>query len=390
MASRGAIQSILTEPDSTVAPAPAVPALLPVARPSLPRFEALAPYLRRIDEGRWYSNFGPLLNAFEARLADRFGHGAQVVTVVNATQALTLTLLALDLPRGALCMVPSYTFVATAHAVVAAGLTPWFVDVDPADWMLSPGAARDLLAAAPGEVRAVVPVAAFGAAPDIAGWKALREETGIEVVIDAAAAFDTACDCALPTIVSLHATKALGVGEGGFLATSDVSLAERVRRLTTFGFHGERLALVPATNAKLSEYAAAVGLAALDDWPTTRLRYLRASQFMRMALSQTKIGFQPGWGADWITSVCVVRLPAGARAAEVEARLEADGVQTRRWWGGGCHANPAFQGHPHADLTATETLAATVLGLPFAVDLDAHEASCIALALERALDAGRG
>ena len=99
---------------------------------------------------------------------------------------------------------------------------------------------------------------------------------------------------------------------------------------------------------------------------------------------------QPGWGADWVTSVCVVRLPAGAHAAEVEARLEADGVQTRRWWGEGCHANPAFRDHPRAGLATTKALAQSVIGLPFAVDLDAQEASRIALALERALDAGRG
>src|SRR4051794_31264292 len=73
---------------------------VPVARPRLPTAEAIAPYLQRIDEARWYSNFGPLLTEFEARLAGRFRPRTHVVTVTNATQALTLTLQAMNLPPG--------------------------------------------------------------------------------------------------------------------------------------------------------------------------------------------------------------------------------------------------------------------------------------------------
>ena len=208
--------------------------------------------------------------------------------------------------------------------------------------------------------------------PDLEPWLAFREETGVQVVVDAAAAFDTVHAAPLPTVVSLHATKVLGIGEGGFLATDDHHLAQRVRQLTTFGFRGSRESQIAATNAKLSEYAAAMGLAAMDAWPHNRLRWLRAAQGLRAAAHHLpQVVFQSGWGLTWATSVCCVRLP-DAMAATMERRLNAQGVETRRWWGVGCHTNPAFADCPRGDLSQTDRLGGAVIGLPFSIDLD-HE-----------------
>lgn len=366
---------------------PTVLATVPVARPRLPSAEAIFPYLKRIDAARWYSNFGPLLTEFEGRLAARFPAGAEVVTIANATQALTLTLSAMDLTPGGYVAIPAWTFVATAHAVTQAGLRPWFVDVDPDSWMMRPEAIADLPAAVREQLVAAIPVCAFGSLGDLAAWRAFRDETGVPVLVDAAAAFDALRDADLPAVVSLHATKALGLGEGGFLVTDDADLALRVRRLSTFGFHGSRESQVPATNAKLSEYAGAVGLAALDGWETDRLQFARAAQHLRISLiDQPEVRFQPGWGSEWVTSVCNVRLPDGSAAA-VAAALEADGVGTRQWWGRGCHVSPAFADCGCGDLSHTDRLGGSVLGLPFAVDLSVPEIRRIAAALGRALAA---
>lgn len=365
-------------------PLEAVREVIPAARPRLAGADAVLPYLRRIDASRHYSNFGPLLKEFEVRLASRFTGESHVVTCANATQALTLTLQALDLPSKSLVAVPAYTFVASAHAVVAAGLTPWFLDVGD-DWMLHPDNVRSAIANAPGQVAAVILVAAFGAMPDLEGWKKFRADTGLAVLIDAAAAFDQACDADLPTVVSLHATKVLGIGEGGFLATRDATLAARVRQLTTFGFQGSRVSEIAATNAKLSEYASAVGLAALDNWDADRLHYLRSARLMRAAMTfLPEVLFQPGWGVDWVTSVCCVRLPDGSADA-VEQSLGAMDIQTRRWWEQGCHNNPAFAHFPRTDLSQTEILGGSVTGLPFAIDMNEWDISRVASALSTAL-----
>jgi dTDP-4-amino-4,6-dideoxygalactose transaminase len=360
------------------------PARLAVARPRLPTAEAVLPYLQRIDEARWYSNFGPLLSEFEARLAGRFREGTHVVTVANATQALTLALTAMDLAPGGYVAMPAWTFVATAHAVAQAGLKPWLVDVDSESGMLEPQAVLALSRELKRDVAAVIPVCAFGDVSGLARWRAFAHATGVPVLVDAAAAFDALSDARLPAVVSLHATKALGVGEGGFLATEDEALARRVRQLTTFGFQGSRDAQVAATNAKLSEYAAAVGLAALDAWPGDRLRWMRAAQMLRIALiGRPEVRFQAGWGSDWITSVCTVGLPAGSARRVVEW-LGAAGVETRAWWGKGCHREPAFRHCRREVLPVTERLAEATVGLPFFIDMDAEEVARLAAALEQA------
>ena len=361
------------------------PAKVAVARPRLPVAEAILPYLERIDEARWYSNFGPMVVELERRLAARLGEETLVCTASNATQALALALKAMDLPEGALCAMPAWTFVATAHAVIQAGLVPWFLDVDADSWMLTPGHVRAALARAPGPVAAVIPVCPFGAMPDLAAWRDFREATGVQVLVDAAAAFDALEAADPPVCVSLHATKVLGIGEGGFFATTDPGLYDRFVRLTGFGFRGSRDSLFPSTNAKLSEYAAAVGLAALDEWPMERLRYLRVSQLLRIALlPHGHVRFQPGWGSDWVTSVCVARLPDGS-ADQVESMLQSFGVDTRRWWGVGCHRSPAFAGCPREDAPVTDLLAVSTIGLPFAVDLSPEQMQRIAQALGAAL-----
>lgn len=360
-------------------------ARLAVARPRLPAAEAILPYLQRIDSARWYSNFGPLLTELEQRLADRFPVGTHIVTVANGTQALTLALMAMDLPAGGYVAMPAWTFVATAHAVLQAGLTPWFLDVDPETWALDPSEVATRLPTAGHPVVAAIPVSPFGRPLDLAAWRAFRAEMGIPVLVDAAAGFDTTSDARLPTVVSLHATKVAGAGEGGFLATDDHALAERVRALSTFGFKGTRDSMFAATNAKLSEYTAAVGLASQDGWPADRLRFLRAAQMLRIGLtSLPQVQFQAGWGSDWITSVCSVTLPQGSADA-VEASLAAQGVDTRRWWGLGCHASPAFADLPRDPLDVTDRLAGCVIGLPFSIDLSRAEISRIAAALRHAL-----
>ena len=96
---------------------------IPIMRPKLPSAERLVPYLRTIDSSRVYSNFGPLAVSFEDRLAARFGlSGGTITTIANATLGLTLALTAQGARPGTLCVIPAWTFIASVHAAVMAGL----------------------------------------------------------------------------------------------------------------------------------------------------------------------------------------------------------------------------------------------------------------------------
>jgi len=354
-------------------------------RPKLPIGERIAPYLRRIDEGRIYSNFGPLVRSLESRLAVRFGISDEgVITVANATLGLGLALVAQHPEPGSLCAVPAWTFAATPHAVTQAGLIPYFVDVGPATWVLDPEIVSDQLARAPGKVGAVMPVAPFGQPIDVSLWDQFRTRTGLAVVIDAAAGFDSLVPADVPCVVSLHATKVLGVGEGGCIVSRDAELIQDLRARSNFGFFKSRQAMVSATNAKLSEYHAAIGLAALDEWDVTRAEWMTVGNRYNDAFSgSNRVQLQPGFGISWISSTCILDI-SDCGADRVERALDAAEIETRRWWGRGAHDHPATRRLPRSSLPNTEVLARSTIGVPFYRDLELSAirriAECVQLA----------
>ena len=357
-------------PDTVSIASPAVRAALgptPVAKPRLPNAETLLPFLERIDADRWYTNYGALNAELEGRLAAHVGANA-AVTVANATLGLTLALMSQRPPAGSLCMMPAWTFAASAHAARLAGLEPWLVDVEPLGWRLTPKAAEGYLRRAPGPVGAVMPVMPFGGPADLAGWDAFRNRTGLAVAVDAAAAFDTVNAAQVPAVISLHATKVLGVGEGGFVASLDTDLITDVRGRANFGFLGTRESRQPSLNAKLSEYAAAVGLAALADWPGVREGFRRVGMAYVRALADSDVSLQPGFGQAWVTSTVVAVMPSEKLTRAVE-RLDRERIGSRRWWGSGLHRHAAFADCLRTRLPVTNALAKTSIGLPCWRDL---------------------
>jgi dTDP-4-amino-4,6-dideoxygalactose transaminase len=344
---------------------------IPVMRPKLPLAERVATYMRQIDAARVYSNFGPLARSLESRLATFFGLAAEsTVSVSNATLGITVALAAQHPKPGSLCMIPAWTFAATSHAAVLAGLVPYFIDVDRATWALDPESVASAITDAPGDVSAVIPVAPFGQPIDILAWDAFRTRTGLAVVIDAAAGFDSLVPGRVPSVVSLHATKVLGTGEGGCVVSTDEELIRDLRARSNFGFYQSREAMMPATNAKLSEYHAAVGLAALDEWDTTRAEWVAVAEAYNHALNgSNRVQPQAGFGTSWVASTCVLDI-ADAGADRVERALSELQIETRRWWGQGAHAHPATKALPRTVLPATEALVKSAIGVPFYRDLE--------------------
>jgi dTDP-4-amino-4,6-dideoxygalactose transaminase len=362
-----------------------------VARPCLPRTEALLPYLRRIDETRWYTNGGPLVRRLETVLAEsaRPAEGVHAVTVCSATAGLVIALKAALGERRGACLVPSWTFAATPCAVLAAGLTPHFVDVEPETWLADRRQIAQLAAASPGRFAALLLVQRAGVEIDLDPWRRLAADHGLALIVDAADCFDCVRPGPEAHVVSLHACKALGAGEGGFIISTDDALIDRARQLANFGFIEHRVAETPGINAKMSEYAAAVALAALETWPHTRTAWLeRASAYRRILAQQ---GIELLAPVDAACATACVDL-GGAHAEAVRTDLLAAGIETRRWWEDGCHRQAAFADWPAAPTPATGALAERILGLPFHIDLDdaamTEVAGLVAKSLHRAQASG--
>lgn len=345
---------------------------IPVSRPQLPVAEQILPYLHRIDTTRIYSNGGALTNELKYRFAAHFNAKA-VAICANATCGLALALMANEPTPGSLCMVPAWTFVASAHAIRMAGLVPWLVDVDPETQQLTCSMARALLANAPGPVAAIMPVAPFGAPLATADWDAFAAETGLAVVIDAAAAFDSVRLGNTPCVISLHATKLIGIGEGAVIVCNDESLIRKIEYRGNFGFVDSRESRMSAINAKLSEYGAAIGLAALDRWPQSRPLYQFVASMYRYYTGDIDVALQDGIGENWVSSTVVARLGRGMRLDRVIESMTQAGIGVRCWWAGGLHSHSAFSKCPRTELCVTDELARISLGLPCSPDLSAAQ-----------------
>ncbi|MPW20597.1 degt/dnrj/eryc1/strs aminotransferase [Paraburkholderia sp. CNPSo 3157] len=333
--------------------------------PKLPEVGAVLPYLKRIDTTRIYSNYGPLNSEFLSRLRELTGAKAVTLTS-NGTTAIELALRVRAAPGRRYCLMPSFTFIASAHAVCNAGLLPALVDVSAETLTLTPEIAEAALESFDERPAAVLVVSAFGAPPDLAAWAAFEARHDVPVVFDAAAAVTAISGVGTqPACVSLHATKVLGIGEGGAILSNDTALNERTTAMTGFGFLGaERVSAIRGGNYRISEYTAAVGLAAMDALPARMEQLKSLTQAYRKRLDGKAVRFQNGVGDQWVTMTLNVIVPENTEQDTID-RLNAAKVEWRHWWGLGCHRHPAFADVPRADLSGTDALARRVIGLPF-------------------------
>lgn len=370
---------------------------LPVV-PDMPTAEEILPFLREIDGNRWYSNFGPLAMRFEADFARTMAKAQglaadalHVVTLSSGYHALSIGLRLLGIGQGARVLIPAVTFPACPLAAENVGASALLADIDPQSLTLTPAIARAV--AAKVRVDAVMPVCLYGMPLPAQEWDAFAQETGIPVLIDAAAAIETQSYPQRALVAhSLHATKPFGVGEGGLLVTRDAELAGQARMIANFGTVN-RIAHCNGENAKMSEYAAAVALAQLARWAGVKARRRAVFEAYREALAPLgpQVEIPEGLGAA-IVSHFLVKVN-GSDGAQIVEALAARGVGAHRTYLPPLYAHPHFNDLPVANaagnmLESTDSeakthhmrgaakLEACGVGLPFRTTMtpkDVHE-----------------
>lgn len=376
--------------------------MIPLARPLLGDEElaALAPVLA----SGWLVQ-GPRVAAFEQLVADRVGV-AHAVACSSGTAALHLALLALELPPGSRVALPSYTFPATANAVLLAGHEPLLLDVRPDTFNLDPSAVREALDAdAP--PAALLPVHQFGQPAELGEVLRLCAERGLPVIEDAACALGATALLdgvdrgagSLGTLgcFSFHPRKIITTGEGGVVTTDDPELADRLRSLRNHGMRRdedgvrfERTGL----NYRLSELHAALGvvqMGRLDDILADRRRI--AAGYLARIEALHPLGLLPPTVAEGVTptwQTFAVRLPAGASLGGTIEGLRERGVQASV----GAHAvhrQPAFArcAGCHGALAGADACHEGVLALPVPFGLGDAELDQVVAALGEALEAQR-
>lgn len=352
---------------------PAFAETLHVGRPNVGDRQRLLSRIEDMLDRRWLTNDGRYVQEFERAIEQRLGVRHCVATC-NGTIALEIAIRALGLSGEVI--VPSFTFVATAHALQWQQIRPVFCDVDPRTHTLDPACVESVITP---RTTGIIGVHLWGEAHHIDALQAIAKRRRLKLVFDAAHAF--ACSDGAGTMVgnfgdaeifSFHATKFLNTFEGGAICTNDDELAPRLRLMRNFGFAGYDKVVYIGTNGKMNEASAAMGLTGLEAVDA----FIGANLENHHAYARELDGI-PGVALKRYDEArrqnyqyVVVEIDeavAGIGRDRLVEILTAENVVARRYFHPGCHRMEPYRTlYPDAGalLPHTEKLSASVMALP--------------------------
>lgn len=372
--------------------APAFDQPLHVGLPNIGNQEKFVKYVDEIFSRRWLTNNGTVVRELEQRIAD-YHNVKHCVAMCNGTVALEIAIRALGLTGEVI--VPSYTFIATAHALHWQAITPVFADIDPATHTLDPDAVRRMLTP---RTTGIVGVHLWGRGAYIEELQAIADEHQLKLMFDAAHAFGCsyngkmignfgACE-----VFSFHATKFFNTFEGGAVVTNDDNLAETMRLMRNFGFAGMDNVIHPGTNGKMIEVAAAMGLVNLDSIKDTIEANRLNHQLYREALSHlpgiSLLSFNEAERNNYQYVVMEVGQDCPLSRDQIINILHAENILARKYFWPGCHNMAPYRDlYPHARLLLanTQTVANRVVVLPTGTNLNKQDINVICCILAVAI-----
>jgi dTDP-4-amino-4,6-dideoxygalactose transaminase len=343
-----------------------------VGRPNIGNRERFLERVNGILDRRWLSNDGPLLKEFEERVAGFLGV-KNVVAMCNATAAIEIACRALDL-KGEV-IVPSYTFVATAHALQWQEITPVFCDMDPTTHNINPAKIEMLITP---RTTGIIGVHVWGRGCETQAIEAIAAKRNLKVMYDASHGFGCAkggrmlgtfgeCE-----VFSFHATKFMNCFEGGAVATNNDQLAEKMRLMRNFGFVDFDKVVYLGVNGKMSEIHAAMGLTnfeAIEDIiAINRRNYETYKAGLANVPGISVINYDPAERNNYQYVVIEVDPEVCPRTRdEIVEALHAENIIARKYFWPGCHKMEPYRSlQPNAGLLLPETerIAARVIVLP--------------------------
>jgi dTDP-4-amino-4,6-dideoxygalactose transaminase len=306
-----------------------------------------------------------------------------------------ISLMAMGVGPGDAVFVPSFTFSATAGAVVSVGATPVFVDVDENTYNMDPYDLEEAIyeTETEGRVRpkAVMPVDLYGLPADYRTIGDVASRHGLLMLADAAQSFGGSTGnrrvgaLAPITATSFYPTKPLGCyGDGGAILTADARLAESVRQIRSHGRQGDGdVALQLGLTGRLDTIQAAILLVKLEVFEDELRRRREIAARYHAALADTVRTPTVAVGNESAYAIYTIRVPD--RTA-FRAAMDAAGVGTGLFYRLALHQHPAFAYLSHRPLPVSEQLAREVVSLPVHADLDDYEVDRVIASVRSALN----
>lgn len=350
---------------------PAFAQPLHVGRPNIGDRDNFMRLAGEIFDRRWLTNNGPLVQDVERRIAEMLGV-KHCIAMSNGTVALEIAIRALGLEGEVI--VPSYTFIATAHALWWQGITPVFADIDPATHSLDPDAVLRMITP---RTTGIIGVHLWGKPSAVDALQQIAGEHGLSLLFDAAHGFMNSHRNRMigsfgkAEVFSFHATKFFNTFEGGAVTTNDDELAEAIKLMRNFGFAGVDKVVHPGTNGKMTEICAAMGLtnlAAVDAITAANRRNYEAYQaafapFRDLSL----LSYDPREHNNYQYVVLEVGPGFPVSRDALVAALQAENILARKYFWPGCHNMKPYRDlFPHAGLLLPNTalVADRVIVLP--------------------------
>jgi dTDP-4-amino-4,6-dideoxygalactose transaminase len=348
-----------------------------VTRPFLPPLAEFLPSLERIWESRILTNNGPFHVQLETRLRE-FLEAPHLSLTTNGMLALAAAIEAADI-SGEVVTTP-YSFVATTHAVKIGRLSPVFVDVKPDDLNIDPALIEGAITP---RTSAIVAVHCYGNPCDFEAIQAIADRHSLKVVYDAAHAFGVRGRgrSVLPhgdfSILSFHATKAFNTFEGGAVIAGSEAGKSAVDSLRNFGIADEVTIPAVGTNAKMSEFNAALGILQLDHFEEVRARRRAVDARYRAALAGVEgiapLAIPEGVEPNFSYFPVLVGEGYGLGRDALYERLKAERIYGRRYFYPLLSTLPMYRDLPsaaEANLPVASRAARQILCLPIYPDLE--------------------
>ena len=345
---------------------------LHVGRPNIGNRQKFDERVSDILDRRWLTNDGIYAKEFEQRIAEFVGV-EHCVAVCNATVALEIAIRALGLNGEVI--VPSFTFIATAHALQWQEITPVFCDIDPQTYNLDP---RKVEAMITPRTSGIIGVHVYGRPCNVDALAEIAERHKFKLLFDSAHAFGCSRDGRMiggfgdAEVFSFHATKFLNSLEGGAVVTNDDELAEKVRLMKNFGFTWYDRVDYIGTNGKMNEISAAMGLANLES-----IDEFIAVNFHNYKLYERELAGIPGIqlikydeNERCNYQYIVLKIDDGVTGISRDQLVEilhGENVLARKYFYPGCHEMEPYRSFfPHSGLLLPETekLTQNVMCLP--------------------------
>lgn len=345
---------------------------LHVGRPNIGDKSQILSRISDLLDRKWLANRGPLVKEFEQKIANYLGV-KHCISTCNGTIALELAIRALGL-KGEV-IIPSFTFIATAHALQWQEITPVFCDIDPDTHTINPEKVEAMITP---RTTGIIGVHIWGRPCNIEKLSVIAEKHNLKLIFDAAHAFGCSYKQKMignfgdAEVLSFHATKFLNSFEGGAIVTNNDELAQKLVLMENFGFSGVDNVTYIGTNGKMTEVCAAMGITSLES-----IDYFVEANRTNYHIYKENLCNCKGiklfkYNEDELCNYQYIVLEVDEQVANISRDdlvkvLGAENILARRYFYPGCHRMEPYKSYfPHAGLLlpVTEKISHKVLLLP--------------------------